>query len=80
MLLTKEQVKKLPEGTICKVFYSGWAWDNDFGKSYNAIKVNGRLYHYKDFDDIEDMNDKEYSFEVAINENSYKLLLSNKKL
>lgn len=69
MLLTKEQVYKLPEGTECKVFYSGCAWDNNFGKSYNAIKANEKLYHYIDFDDIEDMNDKEYKFEVAINEN-----------
>lgn len=69
MRLTIDQVKALKDGVILKIFYSGSKWDNDFGKVFNAIKLNNKLYHIQDFNFIEEMNDSEgYEFEVAIQE------------
>lgn len=69
MLLTKEQVYKLPEGTECKVFYSGVGWGDDFGKSVSVIKIQDKLYYYTGFDYIDGMDiDPEYTFEVAVKE------------
>ena len=57
MRLTAKQVNDLPNGNILKIFYSGSEWDEDFGKVFDVIKVNDRLYHFTEFNDIDDLND-----------------------
>ena len=67
MKLTANQVKNLPDGTELKLFYSGSEWGDEFGKVFNVVKYGNRLYHVKDFDDIDeiDCNDG-YEIEAAI--------------
>lgn len=72
MRLTAKQVNDLPNGTIVKLFYSGSEWDEYFGKVFNAIKINDRLYHFTEFTDIDDLNGYDgYEIEAAIKEKYY---------
>ena len=71
MILAKEQVEALPNGTILKLFYSGSDWEEDFGKVFNVVKVNNKLYHLDNsiFDNIEDLGINDgYEIEAAIKE------------
>ena len=69
MLLTKEQVKQLPDGTKFKIFLSGSAWDNDFGKAYDVIRIGNELRRitpdWWDINEMDDNDDGDYSYEVA---------------
>jgi len=69
MRLTTEQIKHLPTGTKLKVFYSGSEWGENFGKVFNVIKVGNTLYHYTEFNNIDEINDSDgYEIEAAIKE------------
>ena len=69
MKLTANQIKNLPDGTIIKLFYSGSKWNNDFGKVYNVIKAGDKLYHFTEFDAIDDIDALDgYEIEAAIME------------
>jgi len=65
MRITKEELKKIPNGTKLKIFLSGSNWEEDFGKTFNAIKYNDNLYVVTDFYDLE-IDDPGYEVEVAI--------------
>lgn len=67
MRITKEELKKVPDGTKLKIFLSGSNWEKDFGKTFNAIKFNDNLYVITDFYDL-DIDDPGYEIEVAMKE------------
>lgn len=68
MRLTKEQIKALPNGSIVTLFYSGNDWKEDFGKVFTAMKKENRLYHITGFDDIDEIDDRDYEIIVAVPE------------
>lgn len=65
MRVTKEELKKIPDGTKLKIFLSGSNWEEDFGKVFNAIKFNDNLYVVADFYDL-DIDDPGYEIDVAM--------------
>lgn len=65
MRLTKEQIKRMPNGSIFKIFYSGNDWEEDFGKVFTVIKRGNRLYHTTCFDEIDEIDDRDYEIIVA---------------
>lgn len=66
MKLTANQVKNLPDGTKLKIFYSGSEWDKDFGKVFDVVKVGNALYHFTEFDNIDDIDCSDgYEIEAA---------------
>ena len=68
MRLTADQVRNLPDGAKLKIFYSGSEWDEDFGKVFNAVKIGNNLYHFTEYDSIDDIDCADgYEIEVAIN-------------
>ena len=69
MRLTANGVKALPDGTILKIFYSGSEWDDDFGKTFDVVKIGNKLYHFTEFDNIDDIDITDgYEIEAAIKE------------
>ena len=56
MRLTANQIKNLPDGTKLKIFLSGSEWGGDFGKSMTVFKFENRLFEYKPFCEIEDID------------------------
>jgi hypothetical protein len=69
MRLTANQIKNLPDGTKLKIFYSGSKWAEDFGKVFNVVKIGNTLYHFTEFDDIDDIDCSDgYEIEAAIKE------------
>ncbi len=69
MRLTADQVRNLPDGTRLKIFYSGSKWAEDFGKVFDVVKVGYKLYHFTEFDEIDDIGCADgYEIEAAIDE------------
>jgi len=67
MRLTANGVNALPDGTILKIFYSGSEWDDDFGKAFDVVKIGNKLYHFTEFDNIDDIDITDgYEIEAAI--------------
>ena len=67
MILNRKQIEELPDGTILRVFLSGIAWDNDFGKAHDVVKVKDKLYDLTGFYNIEDVDDTgDFQMIVAI--------------
>ena len=55
MTLTREQIKKLPDGVCFKIFYAGSDWEQDFGRVDNVVKVKDTLYVIKEWHSIDDI-------------------------
>ena len=67
MRITKEEVKKLPDGTELCAFLSGTAWDNEFGKSVRVFKFKNQLMQYRPLCQIEDIDSEDdLDIQVAI--------------
>lgn len=56
MRITRGKIEKLPDGTRLKIFLSGSEWEDDFGKSITVFKFGNKLFEYKPFCEIEDVD------------------------
>ena len=56
MRITREEIEKLPDGTKLNIFLSGYEWGDDFGKSITVFKFKNKLFEYKPFCEIEDID------------------------
>lgn len=73
MILTKEQVKNLPDGTILKLFLVGSNWAENFGETSNIIKFRNKLYEINSgYFEIDEMDEKGYEFIIAKKEDFIK--------
>lgn len=56
MRITREEIEKLSDGTKLQIFLSGSDWKTDFGKSMTVFKFGNKLFEYKPFCEIEDID------------------------
>lgn len=68
MLLNKEQILDLPEGTKVSVFLHGKNWESDCNTVVPCIKVGDRLYQAtQGFFAIDELHDKGYECVISPN-------------
>ncbi len=56
MRITREEIERLSDGSKLKIFLSGSEWGEDFGKSMTVFKFGNKLFEYKPFCEIEDID------------------------
>jgi hypothetical protein len=56
MKITREEIEKLSDGTKLSIFLSGSEWGEDFGNSITVFKFGNKLFEYKPFCEIEDVD------------------------
>ncbi len=64
MRLSQKEIRELPDGAQFKVIYSGSGWDKDFGKIYDVIKVENKLYHVIGFDEVDEIDDNSEDLDI----------------
>ena len=69
MRISREEVKKLKDGTVLTIFLSGSDWDEDFGEAVKVIKFKDNLIKYDLYCDVDDIDTGDsFDIQAAIKE------------